>query len=359
MITAEAVIDLQALRHNYQILQACSPNSKLIAVIKGDGYGHGAINIAHALPEAEMFAVSRIEEAVSLRSEGITKPILLLEGCFCAEDLVIAAEQGMQTVIHHPEQLAAIETTPLNKPIKVWIKVDTGMHRLGVHPAEVSDYVTRLQSCSHVYGEPCFMSHFSCADETDADTTLNQLQCFNALTQNYPGEKSIANSAGILYWPDSHLDRVRSGIALYGISPKGDEPCERELTPVMTLRSKLIAVRDHYCGEPIGYGETWSSSRDTRIGVVAMGYGDGYPRLAPEGTPVFVNGRIVPIVGRVSMDMLTVDLGPGAEDKAGDPVVLWGKELPIEQVSQHIGTIAYELMIKLTKRVYKRYLHPS
>ena len=356
MITAEAVIDLQAVHHNYLVLKQLCPNSKLIAVIKGNAYGHGANMIAKALPAADTFAVSRIEEALALRADGIQQPILLLEGCFCSDDLIVAAQHGFETVIHHTEQLEALENAALPKPIKVWIKIDTGMHRLGVHPAELSDYVARLHRSKNLSGEPGFISHFSCADEPGSETTRRQLQRFNALTQHFAGEKSLANSAGILSWPDSHFDRARSGIALYGISPMDHESGpERDLQPVMTLKSRLIAVRDHQRGEPIGYGETWTSPHQTKIGVIAMGYGDGYPRLAPEGTPVWVNGRIVPIVGRVSMDMLTVDLGPEAGDKAGDPVIFWGKELPIEKVARHVGTIAYELVIKLTDRVFKRY----
>ncbi|MDX1301391.1 alanine racemase [Photobacterium sp.] len=357
MVTAEAVINLQALHHNYQRLKRYCPNSKLIAVLKGDGYGHGASQIAKALPAADMFAVSRLEEALSLRADGIQQPILLLEGCFCSEDLIIAAEQNLQTVVHHPEQLAALESMQLTRPIKTWLKVDTGMHRLGVHPDELSGYVARLQACDNLDGEPGFITHFSCADEPDSTTTLDQLHRFEKLTRAFPGEKTLANSAGVLFWPNSHFDQVRSGIALYGISPKRNgSGAKQGLRPVMTLRSRLIAVRSHQLGEPVGYGEIWTSPRNTKIGVVAMGYGDGYPGSAPEGTPVWVNGRIVPIVGRVSMDMLTVDLGPNADDKAGDSVIFWGtSELPIEKVATHIGTIAYELVIKLTGRVFKHY----
>ncbi len=357
MITAEAVIDLKALQHNYQFIKNKSHADKVIAVIKGDAYGHGAVEAAKALEQADMFAVSRIEEAIWLREAGIPQPILLLEGCFCAEDLQIAASEGFQTIIHHPEQLQDIENTVLDKPIKVWLKLDTGMHRLGVHPEEVAEYVTRLQACEHVDGEPGFASHFSCADDLSSSTTQCQLDRFLTMTAPYAGEKTLANSAGALYWPESHFDYVRAGIALYGISPDEDKTgTELGLKPVMTLKSKLIAVREHKAGNPVGYGEIWTAEEDTRIGVIAMGYGDGYPRLAPEGTPVWVNGRIVPIVGRVSMDMLTVNLGVDAEDKIGDDVEFWGNHLPVEQVAKQVRTIPYELVIKLTKRVGKSYL---
>ena len=357
MITAEAVIDLQALRHNYQFIKNRCKSDKLIAVIKGDAYGHGAVRVAKALDCADMFAVSRIEEGIWLREAGITQSILLLEGCFCTEDLQLAAKEGFQTVIHHPEQLEALEKTKLEKPIKTWLKLDTGMHRLGVHAEEVDDYVSRLQACGNVDGEPGFASHFSCADDLSSTTTIAQLDRFLTMTGSYSGEKTLANSAGALYWPDSHFDYVRAGIALYGISPDENQAgTEQGLKPAMTLNSKLIAVREHKAQNPVGYGEIWTAEKDTRIGVIAMGYGDGFPRLAPEGTPVWVNGRIVPIVGRVSMDMLTVDLGADAADKAGDPVEFWGQNLPVEQVAKYIGTIPYELLIKLTPRVYRTYL---
>ncbi|PWI33370.1 alanine racemase [Vibrio albus] len=356
MVTAEAVVDLEALRHNYQFFKNRCKASKVVAVIKGDAYGHGAVEVAKALDCADMFAVSRIEEGIWLREAGITQPVLLLEGCFCADDLTIAAKEGFETLIHHPEQLRDIETAELEKPIKVWLKLDTGMHRLGVHAEEVADYVDRLRASKNVDGEPGFASHFSCADDLNSPTTQSQLERFLAMTAPYPGEKTLANSAGALYWPEAHFDYARVGIALYGISPDENQTGkEQGLKPVMTLKSKLIAVREHKAGDPVGYGEIWHSGNDTRLGVIAMGYGDGYPRLAPEGTPVWVNGRIVHIVGRVSMDMLTVDLGADATDKAGDEVELWGNHLPVEQVARHIGTIPYELVIKLTKRVCKNY----
>lgn len=356
MVTAEAVIDLEALRHNYQFFKQRCKASKVIAVIKGDAYGHGAVEVAKALEDADMFAVSRIEEAIWLREAGIAHPILLLEGCFCPDDLKIAAREGFQTLIHHPEQLQDIEQTKLERPIKTWLKLDTGMHRLGVHAEEVADYVARLQASDNVAGEPGFASHFSCADNLNSTTTQKQLDRFLTMTAPYPGVRTLANSAGALYWPESQFDYVRIGISLYGISPDENKSgLSQGLKPVMTLKSKLIAVREHQAGEPVGYGEIWHAGKDTRLGVIAMGYGDGYPRTAPEGTPVWVNGRIVPIVGRVSMDMLTVDLGAGAADKAGDDVELWGNNLPVEDVARHAGTIPYELVIKLTKRVCKSY----
>ncbi|EMA2446077.1 alanine racemase [Vibrio fluvialis] len=356
MITAQARIDLNALQHNYRQLKSLSGSQKVVAVIKGDAYGHGAVQLAQALPEADLFAVSRLEEAEELRQAGINQPILLLEGCFCGEDLQRAAEMNLATTIHCEEQLCDLENRELANPVNVWLKVDTGMHRLGVQPYEVSDYVARIERTQKLKDKVGFISHFSCADDINHPTTQRQLACFNEATAQYDGPKTIANSAGILFWPQSQYDVARAGIALFGISPSAAHTgSDHTLIPVMTLTTRLIAVRKHQASRPVGYGETWLAERDTNIGVIAMGYGDGYPRCAPSGTPVYVNGRQVPIVGRVSMDMITVDLGPDAQDKVGDEVELWGQNLPIETIANHVGTIPYELTIKLTPRVNRCY----
>ncbi|MDW6093283.1 alanine racemase [Vibrio rhizosphaerae] len=359
MITAEAVIDLNALRNNFTLLKShCDSDTKMIAVIKGDAYGHNAIQVARALPQADMFAVSRIEEAIELRSADILQPILLLEGCFCPEDLQLAAQLNFHTTIHCPEQLREFEQTPLTQHTSVWLKLDTGMHRLGVQAEEISDYITRLEKSGKIAGHVGFISHFSCADNPNAHSTQIQLERFKNQTQTYQGMKTLANSAGIITCPDAHFDAVRAGIALYGIAPHLDEiGQQRHLTPVMTLQSRLIAVRRHQANQPVGYGENWTSARDTYIGVIAMGYGDGYPRSAPNGTPVYINGRIVPISGRISMDMITVDLGPNATDQVGDRVELWGKHVPVEHVAKLVGTIPYELVIQLTRRVVRTFIN--
>ncbi|WP_432455079.1 MULTISPECIES: alanine racemase [unclassified Agarivorans] len=354
MLTAEAVIDLQALQHNYQVLKRLCPKQQLVAVIKGDAYGHGSVNVAKALPSADMFAVARIEEALELRAAGIITPILLLEGCFCSEDLMLAAEHQFHTVIHSDFQLQQFTAAHLLRPLHVWVKLDTGMHRVGIERPQFNDFVQQLQGCVNLAGELGFISHLSCADDLDSATTRQQIALFEDLTKDYSGPKTLANSAGALYWPDAQYDYVRAGISLYGIAPNEQQIGQQhQLKPVMSLKSKLISVRHHRKGEPIGYGEIWRATEDTLIGVVAMGYGDGYPRSAPAGTPVYINGRIVPIVGRVSMDMLTVDLGADAGDQVGDSVEFWGRQLPIETVAQAIDTIPYELCIKLTKRVVK------
>lgn len=352
MHTANIEIDLNALKHNFRIVKTQAPKSKVIAVIKGNAYGHDAVLVANTLVDADAFAVARLEEAVQLRTAGITKPILLLEGCFSSADLQIASEYELQTVIHCKEQLSDFQSHPLPKTMSVWLKIDTGMHRIGVRPNDVPTYVNDLSNSMNLKGHVNFVSHFYMADELTSPITHNQLETFITATAGYPGEKSLSNSAGTLYWSDAHFDWIRPGIALYGISPRADSHGQKEgLLPVMTLKTQLIAVREHKAGEIIGYGGNWVAREDTKIGVIAMGYGDGYPRTAPNGTPVYINGRRVPIAGRVSMDMMTVDLGAASTDKVGDEVVLWGKELPAEIVAQHVGTIAYELVIKMTNRV--------
>ena len=358
MLTAEAIIDIAALQHNFKLLHGKCPSAKMVAVIKGNAYGHGAVEFAQALPEADAFAVSRLPEAIELRDAGIKQPILLLEGCFCVDELKSASALGFHTMIHNEQQLKEFESIDVDKPIQVWLKIDTGMHRLGISPELVAEYYERIKASSNSCDEIGFASHFYNADELESNATTQQIKCFEEATKGYPGPRSLSNSAGVLYWPDAYYDWLRPGIALYGIVPRVESTgAEEGLRSVMTLKSKLISVREHKKGEAVGYGHNWIAPQDTRIGVVAMGYGDGYPRTAPNGTPVLVNGRRATIVGNISMDMITVDLGPNAQDKIGDEVIFWGKGLPAEEVARHIGTLAYELVIKLTGRVKKTYIN--
>lgn len=324
-----------------------------MAVVKANAYGHGLLNVALGLDGlADGFGLARLEEALTLRCGGVKAKLFLLEGFFRPEDLPVLVQHNIDTVIHHVSQIEMLEAAELSAPVNVWLKVDSGMHRLGFMADEFSQIYQRLESCANVKKPINLISHFSCADEPNNSYTQVQLQAFDALVANLPGESALSNSAAVLFWPQSQRDWIRPGIALYGVSPVvGDLGENHDLIPAMELKSRLIAVRKHKAGEPVGYGAHWISDRDTNIGVVAIGYGDGYPRNAPLGTPVWLNGRRVNIVGRVSMDMLTVDLGPDAEDKVGDDVLLWGKELPVEEVAEHIGTIAYELLTKLTPRV--------
>lgn len=357
MKAATAVINRRALRHNLQQIRQFSPNSQLVAVVKANAYGHGLVETARALQDADAFAVARLGEAHALRCGGIVKPIILLEGFFDAPDLPVLVASRLETAVHSYEQLEALENADLPDSIRVWMKIDTGMHRLGVNLDEADAFYQRLAQCKNVKQPVNIISHFSRADEVEQPATQAQINKFMAFVADKPGEKSIAASGGILYWPDAHLDWIRPGIILYGASPKSYETgAKYGLEPVMALKSSLIAVRSHKKNDPVGYGGTWISPRDTKLGVIAMGYGDGYPRSAPSGTPVLINGREVPIVGRVSMDMISVDLGPDATDSVGDEVILWGKNLPVEKIADYTGISAYELMTKLTSRVAMEYL---
>ncbi|MBV8043835.1 alanine racemase [Pluralibacter sp.] len=358
MQAATVVINRRALRHNLQRLRELAPASKLVAVVKANAYGHGLLETARTLADADAFGVARLEEALRLRDGGITQPILLLEGFFNASDLPLISAQRLHTAVHNLEQLDALEQATLPEPVTVWMKLDTGMHRLGVRPEDAGAFYQRLSQCKNVRQPVNIVSHFARADEPECGATERQLDVFHTFCDGKPGMRSIAASGGILLWPQSHFDWVRPGIILYGVSPLESKPWGPDfgLQPVMSLTSSLIAVREHKAGEPVGYGGTWESTRDTRLGVVAMGYGDGYPRAAPSGTPVLVNGREVPIVGRVAMDMICVDLGPQAQDKAGDPVVLWGEGLPVERISELSKVSAYELITRLTSRVAMRYV---
>jgi len=349
--TVVAEIDLPALQHNLKQVREISPNCPVAAVIKADGYGHGQIRVAQALSQADAYAVACIDEALLLRDAGFTHPIILLEGFFDLSELEIIARQELTAVIHHEWQLRALERTKLASPIRVWFKVDSGMHRLGFSPEKSAVVWQRLSACANVAGRAVPMTHLANADDRDDQTTLLQLARFEAVTADLNVECSIANSAAILGWPQARRGWLRPGIMLYGVSPfisGSGKSCQ--LQPVMTLRSTLIAVNQYKKGDPVGYGGSWRCPEDMPVGVVAVGYGDGYPRHAQTGTPVLLNGKIVPLVGRVSMDMITVDLRSQPRAGIGDPVVLWGRGLPVETVAGHAGTIAYELLCGVTRK---------
>jgi alanine racemase len=376
LTTATAVINLSALKHNLAQIKALAPTTKVLAVLKANGYGHGLERIAHALfsdqneatkngdssVKADAIAVARIDEALALRSSGITQPIVLLEGFFNTEDLAILAANNLQTVIHNQQQLDAILSAKLSLPLKVWLKIDSGMHRLGINPKQFPHFYQQLSASKNVQKGIVLMSHLGCADDQNSEATTAQISLFNTVTAGYEEERTLANSAGICAWPTSHYQWIRPGLLLYGISPLPFEKTTEksslntleksfDVKPVMTLKSSLIAVRELAAGESVGYGNVWQSSERTIIGVVAIGYGDGYPRHAKNGTPVLVNGRKVPLVGRVSMDMITVDLGLNAQEQVGDVVTLWGEQLSVAEIAQCATTIPYELLCNITRRV--------
>jgi alanine racemase len=321
-----------------------------MAVIKANAYGHGMVRVAHALHDVDAFAVASIDEAIVLRESGVHAGIVLLEGMFSADELLLVQAYNVELVVHSVEQIEWLEAAQVRKPIAIWLKIDTGMHRLGIEPAVFATLYQRLSDCEAV-GDIRFMTHFACADERNNPATMQQIEDFAACLEKTEGQRSLANSAGILAHTESHADWIRPGIMLYGSSPLPDESAGAlGLEPVMTLKSRLIAVNHLSKGDAVGYGAQWSCPENMRVGVVACGYGDGYPRHAKEGTPVLVNGQRVPLIGRVSMDMITVDLR-GTNAQAGDEVVLWGEGLPADEVAQSVGTIAYELFCHVTARV--------
>jgi alanine racemase len=349
---ARAVIDLSALQHNYRLARQ-RHGRRVLAVIKANAYGHGAMRCAHALAGlADGFAVAVVEEAVALRGAGITGPILVLEGAFGADDLQIAHRHALWMVVHDKAQIAMLEASALREPLGIWLKVNSGMNRAGLAPGDVQDAYARLQRSGRAT-DIVLMTHLARADEPACDATPLQLQCFDRATAGLPGERSVANSGGILGWPEAHRDWARAGIMLYGADPMPGDA--NGLRPAMTLASEIMAVREIEAGAPLGYGARFKAPRRTRVGLVAMGYADGYPRAAPDGTPVAVGGRLTRLIGRVSMDMLMVDLSDLPEAGPGTAVDLWGGQVSVNQVAEAGGTISYELLCNV-KRVRFDYL---
>jgi len=356
----KALINVGALQQNLAKVRARVPHQKIMAMIKADGYGHGLVNVAVALKDADAFGVACLEEALALREAGIKNRIILMSGFYDARsELPLILELNLELVIHHEGQvndltLACSKAEVIScafPAIPVWIKINTGMNRLGFQCDQVQTVFETLSQCSLVKHQG-LMTHFARSEEADNVETAAQIDRFFQTVEALPGEKSLANSAAILGMPASHADWVRPGILLFGVSPyPGRIGHDEGLTAVMTLQSELIAIQSVKAGGAVGYGGAYVCKKDTRIGVVAAGYGDGYPRLMPTGTPVLVNGRAVPLVGRVSMDMLTVDLESQPEAKIGDIVQLWSPDLPVERVAAAAGTSAYELLTRLTKRV--------
>lgn len=356
MRDARLGISTAALHHNLCRVREAAPYARVLAMVKADGYGHGQRLVAETLAEADGFGVAFLDEALALRAAGIRQPVTVLEGVFTDMEMFEAVRQNLTLVVHQEQQLALLEGCRLSGPVDVWLKVDTGMHRLGFSPEAAIGACRRLRA-ARITGRIGLLTHFASADVLESAQTEQQIARFRALQQalSKGGDRllpdSLANSAGILAWPAAHGEWVRPGIMLYGGSPFADRTaCDLGLRPVMTLSSRLIAIRELKAGESVGYGATWTAARDTRIGVVAIGYGDGYPRHAANGTPVLVNGRRVGLAGRVSMDMLTVDLGD-VPAVIGDSCVLWGEGLPADEVAACAGTISYELFCQVTARV--------
>lgn len=347
-----AEVSAAALRANLERVREVAPRSRVMAVIKANAYGHGLVTTALCLAEADAFAVARLQEALVLRGAGVRKPIVLLEGVFDAEQLAEAARLDLEIVVHEEEQLALLEQSPADVSFVVWLKIDTGMNRLGFRAGQVPAAFARIDAAGARIRELRLLTHFARADEAGNTMTLQQVARFTELTAQRRLARSLCNSAGIFTQPEAQSDWVRPGLALYGVSPF-PELLGREvgLQPAMRLVSTVIAVRAVLAGETVGYGGAWRAGRDTRVAIVAAGYGDGLPRSLPSGTPVLVNGRRAGLVGRVSMDMIAVDVSATADVRVGDAAILWGPELPVEEVAAHAGTIPYELLCGVSQRV--------
>jgi alanine racemase len=349
----QALIDLSALEHNLSVVRRYAPRSRVMAVIKADAYGHGLLRAAEALKRAEGFAMLEIDAAVRLREAGYRQAILLLEGFFAMEELAWIEKYHLSTVVHHHEQLAMLSAyRPRGGRLDVFLKLNTGMNRLGFTLEQFSAALETLKA-NPAIGQITLMTHFSRADESDGNESIAaQLQRFNAVAKGRNLPCSLANSAAILRYPETHADWVRPGIMLYGASPLPDKTAdELDLHPAMTISSRIIAVQALKSGDGVGYGHMFRADRPMRAGIVAGGYADGYPRHAPAGTPVLVNGRRTRLIGRVSMDMLHVDLSGIEDADVGSPVTLWGKGLPVDEVAQSAGTVSYELLCALAPRM--------
>ena len=356
---ARALIRLGALQHNLNVIRAAAPGAKVMAVIKANAYGHGMETAAHSLNAADSFAVARLPEAVRLHESGIDKPIVLLSGVLERPELDDAVRRQFEIVVHCYEQIELLEALD-SGATTVWLKFDTGMNRLGFDPADAADLVQRLQACSAV-DELRLMTHFASADELESETTAEQLALFGNIAAGFEGAVSIANTPATLGWPqiaaaEENLEFrgdhwIRPGIGLFGISPfDGKTGVDLGLKPVMQFEARLIARKPLREGARVGYKGQYRSQRDTTVGIIAAGYGDGYTRHFRTGTPVLLNGRQVPLIGNVSMDMIAVDLGPEAQDQVGDIAILWGDGLPVETVAPWAGAIPYELVCGVMNR---------
>ena len=348
-----ATIDLAALRRNLATVRARAPQSKVLAVVKADAYGHGLERVAGALEDADAFGVSALSEAERLRAIGARQPIVLLSGFDEPADLAQLRRLDVATVVHHASQLAMLEA--FHDPgarIQAWLKIDTGMHRLGFPPAQAHEAHARLRALELVGDDIVLMTHFASSEDAAGIETPAQIQAFDAIGKGLAGARSAANSAAILGWPSSHRQWVRAGGALYGLSvAPGCRGRDFGLEPVMTLSTRLIAINRFSRGERVGYSGLWECPEDMDVGVAAIGYGDGYPRTVAASTPTLVNGVRAPVIGRVSMDLVTIDLRGVPEARVGDPVTLWGPALPVEDIAAAAGTISYDLTCAVTRRV--------
>jgi alanine racemase len=342
-----ARIDSSALRHNLGVVGRRAPRSRVWAVVKANAYGHGLARAARALAAADGLALIELEAAIELRRSGETRPILLLQGVYSPKELEPVAAHGFSIVVHSAGQVAMLESARVSAKIPVYLKLNTGMNRLGFSTSDVPGALERLKGCA---GEITLMTHFADADGVSG--VKWQIERFEAMVAGLKFPSSLANSAAILRFPETHADWVRPGISLYGCSPFPDQSAEElGLKPAMTLSSELIAIRELGPGDSVGYGRTFTAPCPMQVGVIACGYADGYPRHAPTGTPILVCGKRTRTLGRVAMDMLFADLAGIPEAHIGSPVTLWGEGLSADEVAASAGTVSYELLCALSPRV--------
>ena len=347
-----ATIHLGAMRRNLARIRERTAGEQVMAIVKADAYGHGLERAARAFNDADAFGVAAIGDGLRLRAAAIAHRIVVLSGMDDPADLAEFRRLHLDAVIHHDAQLAWLEADRDPRPLRVWLKIDSGMHRLGFAPERAAEIFARLRALPNVDAEITLMTHFAASDEFDNPMTARQIACFDAATVHLPGPRTLANSAAVLGWPQAHGNWLRVGGLLYGLSViAGKSGTDLGFEPAMTLSTKLISVNLIQRGEYIGYAATWQCPEDMPVGVAEIGYGDGFPRSAPSGTPVLVNGERAAIVGRVSMDLMAIDLRDVGNARVGDRVELWGRDLPIEEVANHAATISYDLTCGMTRRV--------
>lgn len=352
-----ALINLDNLSANLALAQSLTKQGQCMAIVKAQAYGHGALAVAkHIEDQVEAFAVSSCEEAIELRDAGIQHPILLLEGVFDYEDLVRAVVHEFWIVVHNRFQLDLLATLTDDQKVSVFLKLDTGMHRLGCSASDFAVFLDKLEHMPQVIQPPVLMSHFACADDTSHAMNVSQLTMFKSITRGMKLPLSLSNSAALMSGLVDAEQWSRPGIMLYGGNPMSPQASSVKLLPVMHLVSEIIAVREVKTGESVGYGAAWVADKPSRIATVAAGYADGYPRLAKAGTPVWVDGKRCPLVGRVSMDMLTVDITDHKMADLNSPVELWGEYISVDEVAACANTISYDLLAAMPARVPRVYL---
>lgn len=345
-----AQLDLQALKDNLQVVRRAAPASRVWSVVKANAYGHGLDRIWSALSATDGFALLNLEEAILLRERGWKGPILLLEGFFHADELPLLDKYRLTTSIHSNWQVKALQNAKLHAPLDIYVKVNSGMNRLGFQPERVHTVWQQLRAIQNV-GEMTLMAHFAEAELPDGIAA--PMARIEQAAEGLDCPRSLSNSAATLWHPEAHYNWVRPGIILYGASPSGQwqDVANSGIKPVMTLRSEIIGIQTLKAGDAVGYGSRYRASGEQRIGIVAGGYADGYPRVAPNGTPVWVDGVRTGTVGAISMDMMAIDLTPCPQAGIGSPVELWGNEVKIDDVAAAAGTVGYELMCALAPRV--------